>query len=341
MAVRSLVRNPLLLPVALLVAVGVGGVLSFSPAGASSGSSSAGSNTNAVSGRSPSVQHVPGAGEGSGSTYGSVQSPAQATKAAAAANARGKLPAYASSIHARVVVVKGGQVVLYGSPSTILYSRPPNRYIPVGDALFQQNCASCHGNQAEGSSFAPNLQGLGPATVDFWVSTGRMPANNPRSIQAPQKPPRLSNRQALEVAAWVNSLDPAVPYVPSVNLHGANLADGASLFALNCAACHTITGAGDALAFGTFAPSLHPAKVFQVAEAIRTGPANMPRFDSGNLSDSQVRDVVAYVVDQIQHPNNAGGAGLGGVGPVAEGFVALLLGVGVLALICYWIGDRS
>jgi hypothetical protein len=29
------------------------------------------------------------------------------------------------------------------------------------------------------------------------------------------------------------------------------------------------------------------------------------------------------------------------VGPVAEGFVALLIGVGGLALICFWIGERS
>ena len=79
----------------------------------------------------------------------------------------------------------------------------------------------------------------------------------------------------------------------------ANLADGASLFALNCAACHTITGAGDALAYGTYAPSLHYATTTQVAEAIRTGPGNMPRF-TGNLTDSQVRDIVAYVTEQ--HP---------------------------------------
>ena len=78
----------------------------------------------------------------------------------------------------------------------------------------------------------------------------------------------------------------------------------------------------------------------QVVEAMRIGPANMPRF-SGNLSDSQVRDVVAYVTEKIQHPSNPGGFALGGVGPVAEGFVALLFGVGLLALIGYWIGERS
>jgi ubiquinol-cytochrome c reductase cytochrome c subunit len=162
------------------------------------------------------------------------------------------------------------------------------------------------------------------------------------AIEAERKPPRLDDKQALEVAAYINSLDPSAPGVPTPNLKGADLADGASLFSLNCAACHTITGAGDALAFGTNAPSLQNRQVTpqQVAEAMRIGPANMPRF-SGNLSDAQVRDVVAYVTQKIQHPDNPGGAGLGGVGPVAEGFVALLLGVGGLALICFWIGERS
>ena len=50
---------------------------------------------------------------------------------------------------------------------------------------------------------------------------------------------------------------------------------------------------------------------------------------------------MAYVTEQIQHPANPGGFGLGGIGPVAEGFVGLLFGVGGLMLVCFWIGDRS
>jgi ubiquinol-cytochrome c reductase cytochrome c subunit len=67
----------------------------------------------------------------------------------------------------------------------------------------------------------------------------------------------------------------------------------------------------------------------------------MPRFGPGNLSTQQVDDIVAYVTGPIQHPDNPGGFGLGGIGPVAEGFVALLIGVGGLMLIGYWIGDRT
>jgi ubiquinol-cytochrome c reductase cytochrome c subunit len=169
-----------------------------------------------------------------------------------------------------------------------------------------------------------------------------MPAADVKSVEAERRPTRLTPVQALELAAWVNSLDPAVPAVPTPHLAGADQSAGQDLFSLNCAACHTIEGSGDALAFGTNAPSLQDRQVTaqQVAEAVRTGPANMPRF-SGNLSDAQVADITAYVTEKLQHPQNPGGAALGGVGPVAEGFVALLIGVGGLALICFWIGERS
>jgi len=240
-----------------------------------------------------------------------------------------------------------GHLISYGS-RYITYANPPRSFISAGQLLFAQTCSSCHGNNANGvgpdgtASIGPNLQGVGAATVDFWVSTGRMPAADVKAVEAERRASRLTPLQALELAAWVNSLDPAVPAVPYPHLGGSDQSVGQDLFSLNCAACHTITGAGDALAFGTNAPSLQVRSITaqQVAEAIRTGPANMPRF-SGNLSDQQVSDIVSYVTGRIQHPTNPGGFGLGGVGPVAEGFVALLIGVGGLVLICFWIGERS
>ncbi len=239
-----------------------------------------------------------------------------------------------------------GQLVAYGNRD-ITYVAPPDKLIPLGEALYMQNCASCHGSTANGvpadgtPGAYPDLRGLGPATVDFWVASGRMPASDPRNIQAERKQPRLTPAQALAVAAWVNSLSPATPYVPIVHsIKTADVSDGFQLFSLNCAACHTITGDGDALARGTNAPSLRNIPATQVAEAIRTGPGNMPRF-TGNLSDEQVRNVVAYVTGYIQHPRDPGGFDLGGLGPVAEGFVALSFGVGLLALVAFWIGDRT
>lgn len=240
-----------------------------------------------------------------------------------------------------------GHLISYGN-RYMTYSNPPQSLIHAGQLLFAETCSTCHGNEANGvgpggqATIGPNLVGVGAATIDFWVSSGRMPAADPKAVEAERRASRLTPLQALELAAWVNSLDPAVPAVPDPHLKGANQSMGQNLFSLNCAACHTIEGSGDALAFGTNAPSLEVKSITaqQVAEAIRTGPANMPRF-SGNLSDQQVADITSYVTGRLQHPDNPGGFGLGGVGPVAEGFVALLLGVGGLVLICFWIGERA
>jgi ubiquinol-cytochrome c reductase cytochrome c subunit len=233
----------------------------------------------------------------------------------------------------------------YSAPSNqsgIDYVNLPASFIAPGQALFASNCASCHGAQADGSTgLAPNLQGLGAGTVDFWVSTGRMPLADP-SAQAIRKPPKFDRLQTLEIAAWVQSLTPGVGNkIPIVDTSNADLQAGGSLFTLNCAACHTITGAGDALMEGAYAPSLHLATTTQIVEAIRSGPGNMPVFAPGNITDTEARDIAAYVHGPIQHPSNPGGFGLGGVGPVGEGFVGLLLGVGVLLMVCFWIGDRT
>jgi ubiquinol-cytochrome c reductase cytochrome c subunit len=237
----------------------------------------------------------------------------------------------------------------YNSPSNrsgIIYTDLPASFIAPGQALFAANCSSCHGALATGSevygkAIAPNLQGLGAGTVDFWVSTGRMPLTD-TSAQAIRKTPRFNRIQTLEIAAYVQSLTPGQgTKVPLVKTAGADLEAGNTLFTLNCAACHTISGAGDALMEGAYAPSLHLATPTQVVEAIRSGPGNMPRFGAGNITDTEARDITAYVTGVLQHPNDAGGAGLGGIGPVGEGFVGLLIGVGVLMLVCFWIGDRA
>lgn len=340
---RRLLRNRYALPAALLVAVGLMSILTLSNgAGAATKHSSHARTTT-------STTVVPRTGHGVITTPGGthfVNTKPRITPTAPACQRDAEKIGYksppnsGSPQNSSLRKCSHGKVVAYGTKGAIVYKLPPSSYIATGHRIFEENCSSCHLPTAQGSAAAPSLRGVGPATVNFWVTTGRMPAASPLQIQAQEKPPRLTVKEANEVAAWINSLTPAAPYIPTVKVSKANLTDGASLFALNCAACHTITGAGDALAYGTYAPSLHPATAQQVAEAIRTGPGNMPRF-TGNLSDAQVRDIVAYVTSKIEHPNNAGGFGLGGVGPVAEGFVALLFGVGGFMLICFWIGDRS
>jgi ubiquinol-cytochrome c reductase cytochrome c subunit len=257
------------------------------------------------------------------------------------------LPALTTQATAPVIAQKPQSVsaaLKYNSAANqtgIYYVRLPKSFQSPGAALFAANCSSCHGPEALGTQRAPNLQGLGAGTVDFWVSTGRMPLAN-SSTQATRKPPRFNRLQTLEIASWVQSLTPGVGVqVPVVDTRGADLEAGNTLFTLICAACHTITGAGDALMEGAFAPSLHLATTTQIVEAIRSGPGNMPHFGPGNITNTEARDIATYVHSVIQHPSDPGGVGLGGIGPVGEGFVGLLLGVGALMLVAFWIGDRT
>lgn len=210
-----------------------------------------------------------------------------------------------------------------------------------GEELFAISCSSCHGTLAKGGALAPNLQGLGAATVDLWVSTGLMPLAVPGAAPA-RKPDKFTTAQTSAIANWVQSLTPGkgVP-IPTVDLKNANVATGFDLFAANCAPCHTITGAGDSLSGGLVALPLHGLTATNIAEAITTGPGNMPRFEPGALTASEANDIIAYVSRNIEHPSSPGGLGLGGVGPVAEGFVGLFLGVGACMLLGLWIGERT
>ena len=230
---------------------------------------------------------------------------------------------------------------LAGTVLTASSSPSTKGQLAEGKTLFDQTCSSCHGTDAQGSALAPDLHGVGSGTVDLWVSSGWMPLANP-TTQPSRKPPRFDNAQTVAIARYVASLSHDKGFaIPQVSLKGASVSQGFSIFALNCAPCHTITGSGDALSNGITAYTLHGLTKTQIMEAVRTGPGNMPRFGPGILSTSQVHDVIDYVTRYIQHPSSPGGLGLGGVGPVAEGFVGLFVGVGACVLAAYWIGDRT
>jgi ubiquinol-cytochrome c reductase cytochrome c subunit len=224
--------------------------------------------------------------------------------------------------------------------------------------VYLRDCAVCHGADATGSGDTPSLQGVGRAAVDYWVSTGRMPLiPNTRPARSPEDstPPgqRLPNDQAQPhrrpaayppsvIAAledYVATIAPGGPDIPTVDLSAASLTTGGELYRLQCAACHEWAGVGGAL-YQREAPSLHQATPTQIAEAVRTGPDQMPQFGTPAVSDDQLNDIVGYV-RYLDHPTNRGGNPLWYLGPVAEGGIAIIVGLGLLLGITRWIGDRS
>jgi ubiquinol-cytochrome c reductase cytochrome c subunit len=123
--------------------------------------------------------------------------------------------------------------------------------IAKGQQIFEVTCATCHGMQAQGTSVAPSLIGVGAAAVDFQVSTGRMPLRALDS-EAAEKPRQLDPAQTHAVAAYIESLagGPAIPTPAEVSTSGADLALGQELFTQDCAQCHNFDGAGGALTYG-------------------------------------------------------------------------------------------
>jgi ubiquinol-cytochrome c reductase cytochrome c subunit len=239
-------------------------------------------------------------------------------------------------------LVAGGGLALLSAtvfPPAAAQEQEPANQEELGRRLYTTGCSSCHGADAGGTRQGPSLQGVGAAAVDFWVSTGRMPLKSDRS-QAVRKPPAFDREQIDAIVAYVTSIAPGGPEVPDLHRAEADLVEGGELYRANCAACHGAAAIGGALASGRHAPALRPATPRQIAEAIRIGPSSMPSFGPDTFTDEQVASIVDYV-ESLDQPDDDGGFGLGHAGPIPEGFVGWLVGLGALLLACYWIGERE
>jgi ubiquinol-cytochrome c reductase cytochrome c subunit len=214
-----------------------------------------------------------------------------------------------------------------------------NTAIQQGRQLFLQGCATCHGLNGEGGARAPSLIGVGAAAVDFQVGTGRMPLQN-HGAEAPTHPVTYSEKQIELMATYVASLGPGPAIPTNLDYQSADTAFGGALFRTNCAQCHNFAGSGGALTYGKFAPTLSDATPKQIYEAMITGPENMPVFGDQQITPSQKLAIIKYIRDLKAMPN-PGGAGLGRVGPVSEGVVGWLVGIGVIVLFTMWIGSRA
>jgi ubiquinol-cytochrome c reductase cytochrome c subunit len=212
--------------------------------------------------------------------------------------------------------------------------------VAQGKSLFVQSCSSCHGLDAQGTSQAPSLVGAGAAAVYFQMSTGRMPAKE-LGAENDRKPTNFTEQQIYAIADYVASLGggPPIPSDEQVSTVGANTALGEELFSTNCAQCHGFAGAGGALTYGKNAPSLNASTPKQIYTAMLTGPEAMPVFGDGTITPEQKRDIIAFITD-TRNEANPGGFSLSRTGPVTEGLVAWLGGLGFLVLIAMWLTAR-
>ncbi|HEX4806354.1 MAG TPA: c-type cytochrome [Conexibacter sp.] len=208
--------------------------------------------------------------------------------------------------------------------------------VAAGRRLFQDTCSSCHGANAQGiPGVAPSLRGVGALAADFYVRTGRMPLRDPHQ-QPLRKESFYSHAQMAALIAYVGSF--GGPAIPPVHPAAGDLALGFRLFGEDCMGCHQVVAQGG-LTTGAWVPSLQRSRPLDVAEAVQIGPYVMPRF-TAQLTQHDVDSLARYVLS-THHPDDAGGWGIGHIGPIPEGMVTWLLAGAALILTIRLIGERT
>jgi len=251
---------------------------------------------------------------------------------------RSRISGYAVVLLALVLV--GGLYTALSAPKTKADSGT-NQSIAVkeGRQLYLQGCSTCHGLNNSGGAGGPSLIGVGASAVVFQVESGRMPLAN-GTAQAPRRKTKYDRTQIDQLAAYVQSLGGG-PMLPSGTLDDGELAKGGDLFRTNCSSCHNFAGAGGALTRSKYAPALKPADARVIYAAMQSGPENMPRFSDNQLGPDEKRDIARYVRFITNENKDPGGASLGHFGPIPEGLVVFLVGIGVLIVATLWIGARA
>jgi ubiquinol-cytochrome c reductase cytochrome c subunit len=234
--------------------------------------------------------------------------------------------------------VKALLLVLVGAAALVFATRADGAEATreeQAEQLYVTGCSSCHGIEGEGTEQAPSLENAGEAGTYYYLETGRMPMTDVNS-QPRRKDPAYSPEEIELLVEYVAAFGDGPP-IPDIDVEDGDLAEGGELFRENCAPCHAAAGIGGALSYGRAAPGLHESDPEVIASAMRYGPGQMPRFDEEVFDDEEVASIVRYA-RYLDSPETPGGAPLGGAGPIPEGFVAWVLGIGSLLLAVFWIG---
>ena len=248
-------------------------------------------------------------------------------------------------------------VVLLAAASACSYAtRQAHPYRPAivglpgepetGRELYMRDCAWCHGAAGLGTPRGPDLvTGTnGPAFTDFMLSTGRMPLAYPQQ-RSEHRESVYEPAQIEALVSYVDTFGGSGPSIPDVA--AGSLSRGQVLYAENCAACHAPTLIGGAFATvsesetrGVTIPDLRASTPTEIAEAMLVGPGAMPVFGPDTFTPDEVNAIVSYV-EALEAPVNRGGAPIGYVGPVTEGAVGWIIGLGLLLVASRWIGTRT
>jgi ubiquinol-cytochrome c reductase cytochrome c subunit len=258
-----------------------------------------------------------------------------------------------------LITAGGVATVISPTPQVAVAAADDSAQIARGKQLYETSCITCHGANLEGvRDRGPSLVGVGDAAVYFQVHSGRMPATANTS-QMPRKPQKFDDSQIDDMGSYIQSIGggPSVMWeynsdgsikrdaeghrvMAQDSLRGDNLGAGGELFRLNCASCHNFTGRGGALSSGKFAPTLDPANEQEIYAAMLTGPENMPKFSDRQLSPTEKKNIIGFIIS-TRETQSPGGFSLGGFGPASEGMVMWFIGIVAVVGAAMWVGSRN
>ena len=226
-----------------------------------------------------------------------------------------------------------------------------------GAVLYGVHCSTCHGADLKGSQGVPSLLEAGGSAVDFYMTTGRMPLavrsaddgsnhsplgqTSAAGSQAYHVPSLFDARQTAAIDAYVDAHARQRTAIPNVRLNPSALQRGRRIFENNCQACHGAAAQGATAGDQWVALPLNQANPTQIGEAIRVGPGVMPRFTTAQLSNDDIDAVATYVRYLAESPQTYGGAVLEYLGPISEGAVSAIVGVGFLFWVIYFTGTKA
>ncbi|MDP2727226.1 MAG: c-type cytochrome [Dehalococcoidia bacterium] len=195
-----------------------------------------------------------------------------------------------------------------------LAARPASVSVPAGDPaggrqVYLGKCASCHGQVGEGSVAGPDITNMsvGALFVYAWILD---PSGVTPIATMPKIP--LTEKEAADVTTYVVGLKDGktlADIVPSqqkaappsgaggeaakqtTSSTAGDAAKGKIVFASkSCGACHGPNGEGTAAA-----PRLKGAPADAVKAQVRSPKGTMPAFGPGQISDSELQDLIAFM----------------------------------------------
>jgi cytochrome c oxidase cbb3-type subunit III len=188
----------------------------------------------------------------------------------------------------------------YSAQTVEALSQDPQA-LKLGERLFTNNCAQCHGSEGRGSKSYPNLTNpnsawLGArdsAHIVKTVTEGRI------GVMPPMAAAVGDDEKIGELSQYILSL--------SGSTHDANKAAKGSAAFATCAACHGADGKGNKV---LGAPNLtdgywlYGSGEEAIRQSILKGRNNVMPSQAGKLSPDQIRIVSAYVLSLGPKPNN-------------------------------------